>query len=62
MADKKSSWDYQKNRYKQIGLKFFTEDSDDMLLFHFLSTFDNKSEYIKKLICEDMWYRAYKGE
>lgn len=59
MQNKKTSWYYQKNRYRQISLKFFIEDNMDMLLFHHLSSFDNKSEYLKKLIREDMWKRAY---
>lgn len=59
MSNKKTSWDYQKNRYKQISLKFFIEDDADALLFHHLSSFDNKSEYLKKLIRDDMWRRAY---
>lgn len=59
MLKKKNSWDYQKDRYKQISLKFFMEDDIDILLFHHLSSFDNKSEYLKKLIRDDMWRRAY---
>lgn len=55
----KKSWDYQKNRYKQVSLKFFTEDDADMLLYHHLRSFDNISEYLKKLIREDMFERAY---
>ena len=58
MVEKKTAWDYQRDRYKQISLKFFMEDDADMLLFHHLSSFDNKSEYLKKLICDDMWRRA----
>ena len=56
---KKKSWEYQKNRYKQVSLKFFTEDDADMVLYHHLRSFDNVTEYLKKLICEDMFMRAY---
>ena len=59
MSEKKKSWDYQRDRYKQISLKFFMEDYTDALLFYHLSSFDNKSEYLKKLIRDDMWRRAY---
>lgn len=55
----RKSWEYQKGRYKQISLKFFMENEEDLSILHHLSSFDNVSAYIKKLIQEDMWRRAY---
>lgn len=49
------SWHYQKNdRYKQVNIKFFMEDLDDVLLFHYLHTYNNYTEYLKNLIKDDM--------
>lgn len=57
--NKKSSWDYQKGRYKQITLKFFKENPDDMLIFHYLNGKGNKRKFILDLIREEMWSEAY---
>lgn len=51
---KKSVWQYQKNRYKQINLKFFKESETDMEIFKHLKTRENVSRYLKVLIYEDM--------
>lgn len=59
---KKSTWKYQKGKYKQISLKFSIENDSDMILYHFLRSFDNRSEYIKKLIEADMNWRAWNDE
>lgn len=53
------SWEYQKERYKQVSIKFFTELVDDMLLYHYLQKYENKSQLIKDLIKEKMWEDAY---
>lgn len=57
-----SRWKYQKGKYKQISLKFMVDNPDDMLLYHFMQMYDNKSEMIKKLIQDEMWKKAYEGE
>ena len=59
---KGKSWNYQKNRYKQVSLKFFIESDDDMLLYHYLSKFGNRSKFIKELIRNQMWEDAYNGD
>lgn len=59
--EKKNSWDYQKGRYKQVNIKFFVDSDEDMLLYHFLTTSDNRAGFIKKLIKEKMWEDAYNG-
>ena len=52
-------WKYQKGKYKQISLKFSIDNEDDMLLYHFLQKYENKSELIKQLINDEMWKVAY---
>lgn len=54
-----STWKYQKGKYKQISLKFFIDNEDDMLMYHFIKSFDNQSEKLKELIKSDMWEKAY---
>lgn len=60
MTDK--SWKYQQGRYKQIGLKFFIESEDDMLLYHYICKFGNRSKFLKELIRDQMWRDAYNEE
>ena len=55
MADKKTSWDYQRGRYKQISLKFDTENNHDMSIYEFLMQSVNVSRYIKSLIFREIW-------
>ena len=63
MEKKKSkSWKYQKDRYKQVSLKFNMDDVDDALLYHYLTRSDNVSKLIKDLIRSSMWESAYKNE
>lgn len=59
MEKKKTSWDYQRDRYKQVTLKFCMENTSDALLYHYLKSFDNMTDYIRKLIEEDMMWRAH---
>lgn len=54
MADKKTSWDYQRDRYKQISLKFDTENNSDSCLYQHLKNQDNISGYLKDLIKHDI--------
>lgn len=59
MSNKKS-WDYQKNRYKQINIKFDTNNNDDLILYHFIADCTkNTSALLKKLIYEEMVRSAY---
>ena len=62
MNTNKKSWDYQKDRYIQFNLKFNMGDVDDALLCHFLKSFDNQSHYVKQLIKDDMFRRAWNNE
>lgn len=56
----KTSWDYQKNRYKQINIKFNMEDDYDAML-HFYLTFktNNASRLIKDLVYQHIGEEAY---
>lgn len=57
MAEKKKSWDYQKDRYKQVNIKFNLEDDYDRLIHFYLTCkVDNASRLIKELVY------AYIGE
>ena len=63
MKDKKSSWDYQKNKYKQINIKFNMNDIDDAALYHFATNVTlNTQGLIKKLLRDEMWRCAYGEE
>lgn len=59
MENKKKSWDYQKDRYKQINIKFDMHDLDDALVYHFAANCNNTSRIIKKLLYEEMLRCAY---
>lgn len=48
------AWQYQRGRYKQLNLKFFKENKEDMKIYHYLKGKQNISRYLKVLICEDM--------
>ncbi len=62
MENKKTSWDYQKNRYKQLNIKFDMNDTVDGLLYHFISTQSNSTKVIKKLIYDELVRCAYEEE
>ncbi len=62
MENKKTSWDYQKNRYKQLNIKFDMNDAVDGLLYHFISTQNNSTKVIKKLIYDELVRCAYEEE
>lgn len=57
-----SKWKYQKGKYKQINIQFRIDNHEDMLLYHYIKSFDNQSEHIKMLINDDMWKHAYEEE
>ena len=60
MRNKKKSWDYQKNRYKQVNIKFDMRNLDDAMLHHFVvDGTTNTSALIKRLIYEEMVRCAY---
>ena len=59
---KTKSWKYQKDRYKQVSLKFNMDDVDDALLYHYLTRSDNVSKLLKDLIRASMWESAYRNE
>ena len=59
MSDKKS-WKYQKDRYKQVNIKFDMNNMDDAMLHHFaVDRTQNTSRLIKRLIYEEMVRCAY---
>lgn len=62
MTNKKSSWEYQRNRYKQLNIKFDMSDSMEALLHHFITTQKNSSALVKKLIYEELVRCAYEEE
>lgn len=55
---KKTSWDYQKGKYKQVSIRFLIEDQEDMLLYHYLNRSDNITQFIKYLIRMEMFHDA----
>lgn len=60
MNETKTSWDYQKNRYKQINIKFNMEDDyDAMLHFYLTRKTDNASRFIKDLVYQHIGEEAY---
>lgn len=61
VREKLRSWDYQKNRYTQINLKFFKEDLRDMELVAYVKSQDNASMFIKDLIWDSMMREVYDG-
>ena len=56
----KTSWDYQKDRYKQINIKFNMEDDyDAMLHFYLTCKTSNASRLIKDLVYQHIGEEAY---
>ena len=63
MKDKKTSWDYQKNNYKQISIKFNMNDIDDSTLYYLATNKTlNTQGLIKNLLREELWRCAYGEE
>lgn len=57
---KKTSWQYQKNKYKQVNIKFNMLDEYDAMLHRYLTTkTDNASRLIKELIYNHIAEEAY---
>ena len=52
MRKDKSSWDYQRGKYKQINIKFNTRHSYDVKILDHLERTNNVSSYIKGLILD----------
>ena len=50
--NKKSSWDYQKDKYRQINIKFNRHHYYDVRILDYLEQKKNVSSYIKGLILE----------
>lgn len=60
MSDRKKSWYYQKNKYKQVNIKFNLNDDYDVMLHWYLTTkTGNASRLIKDLIYKHMAEEAY---
>lgn len=60
MKTKKTSWDYQKDRYKQINIKFNMNDDHDAVIHWYLTCkVDNASRLIKELVYERMAGESY---
>ena len=58
--DKKKSWDYQKDHYKQINIKFNMRDDYDALIHWYLTCKTaNASRLIKDLIYQKITEEAY---
>lgn len=61
--NKKSSWEYQKDHYKQVNIKFDMRDPMDALLYHYLTDRTvNASRLVKSLVTDQMWRDAYNEE
>ena len=45
----KTSWEYQKGRYKQLNIKFRCDSLIDMKIYSYLNE-NNASEVVKKLV------------
>ena len=60
---KKGSWYYQKDRYKQISIKFKIGDHNDDLIYWYLTNkCANVSGLIKDLIMNQIFKEAYEDE
>ena len=64
MNEKKSSWQYEKERNcKQIRIVFNMDDPIDVLILHFLNTYKpNRTSLIKRLVYEELVRCAYVEE
>lgn len=60
MSDKKTSWQYQKNKYKQVNIKFnMTDDYDAMIHWYLTVKTANASRLIKELVYNHIAEEAY---
>ena len=56
---KKGSWYYQKDRYKQLSIKFKIGDHNDDLIYWYLTNkVSNVSSFVKDLILKEMFRNA----
>ena len=56
---KKGSWYYQRDRYKQISIKFKIGDHNDDLIYWYLTNkVGNVSAFVKDLILKEMFRNA----
>ena len=58
MAENKTSWEYQKDRYKQINIKFNMDDDQDALIHWYLTVKTTNAtrlikDFVYQLICEE---------
>lgn len=61
MTKKKKSWQYQKNRYKQVNIKFnMSDDYDAMIHWYLIVKTDNASRLIKDLLFKHINEEAYR--
>ena len=57
---KKTSWQYQKNKYKQVNIKFNMFDEYDAMIHWYLTAkTDNASRLIKDLVYKHIAEEAY---
>ena len=57
---KKTSWQYQKDKYKQINIKFNMQDDYDAMLHWYLTAkTENASRLIKELVYNHITKEAY---
>ena len=57
---KKTSWQYQKNKYKQVNIKFNMFDEYDAMIHWYLTAkTDNASRLIKELVYKHIAEEAY---
>lgn len=60
MSEKKTSWDYQRDKYKQINIKFNMDNEDDALMHWYLTVKTaNASRLIKDLVYRHIDEEAY---
>ena len=57
---KKTSWQYQQNKYKQVNIKFnMLDEYDAMLHWYLTAKTDNASRLIKELVYKHIAEEAY---
>lgn len=60
MSNSRKSWDYQKDKYKQVNIKFNMNDDYDSLIHHYLTCrTSNASRLIKDLLYEHIGKEEY---
>ena len=60
LNNKKTSWQYQKNKYKQVNIKFkMFDEYDAMIHWSLTAKTDNASRLIKELVYNHIVEEAY---